>query len=651
MPVLPAALASRAYALAAHALSRPRSPFAAVPERLVVVDIPWQRVYVLDRGQLLFEALCSTAAKGVGSAEGSWQTPPGWHRIYRRIGDGAPLGRVFESREPTGRIWAGEADAADLILTRILQLEGLESGINQGPGCDSLERYIYLHGTNQTAQLGEAHSHGCVRLSPSSILPLFEATHEGDPVVMVHDADLPGLGLGRLHFAGVAGSGMSALAQVASQLGSPVSGSDRAFDRGERPGARAHLEAAGIQIYAQDGAGVGGDCSAVVCSTAVEDTIPDVVAARRQGIPVLHRSELLAHVVASRRTLAVSGTSGKSTTTAMIFELLRGAGKDPSVLTGGDLRSLQDEGLWGNAYVGTSDLLVIEADESDGSLVRYAPAVGVALNLQRDHKEPEEVLEMFRTFRRQCREGFIVGEEANLAELRTGATVFGFGSDADVRAEDLVLEAGHSSFSVRGVPFELPLPGRHNVANALAALAACLAVDVSLADLVAPLAEFRGVGRRFQRMGEVRGVTVIDDYAHNPAKVQAALEAAQLQAERVLAVFQPHGFGPLAFMREELVEVFARTLRPQDRLWFLDIYYPGGTVTRNISSADVVAQLQARGVTAAFIPERSQLAARLAMEARSGDHILLMGARDPSLPEVARSLVAALSQPSAPESL
>jgi UDP-N-acetylmuramate--alanine ligase len=357
-------------------------------------------------------------------------------------------------------------------------------------------------------------------------------------------------------------------------------------------------------------------------------------------VPVLHRSELLAHLVARYRTVAITGTSGKSSTVGMAFEILRGAGRDPSLITGGELVALQREGLWGNAWAGASDLLVIEADESDGSVVRYHPAVGVALNLQKDHKEMEAVAEMFRVFRAQIRETFIVGEAENLRTFAVGAVTVGFGSDADLRAEDVSLDPEGSSFLVQGVPFRLTVPGRHNVENALAALAACRALGIPLAAMVAPLAGFQGVARRFQVLGTRGGVTVVDDFGHNPAKVAASLRAAHLRVAaaggRVLAVFQPHGFGPLKFLRADFVEAFAAELAPQDRLWFLEVFYAGGTVTRDICSADVVADLVARGADAEVAPTREGLVDRLAAEARPGDLILVMGARDPSLTELAR---------------
>src|SRR5207249_2409925 len=218
---------------------------------------------------------------------------------------------------------------------------------------------------------------------------------------------------------------MSALAQFQVMTGGRASGSDRAFDRGERAAGRGQLERLGIAIFPQDGSGIGADTDALVLSTAVEEGVPDVARARERGVPIVHRSELLARFVNERRSVAVAGTSGKSTVVAMLFEILTGAGRDPSVITGGDLGVLERQGLWGNAWAGRSDLLVVEADESDGSVVRYEPAVGVLLNLHKDHKPIEEVADMFATFRARSR-AFVVSEDANLTGLARGARVFGF---------------------------------------------------------------------------------------------------------------------------------------------------------------------------------------------------------------------------------
>jgi UDP-N-acetylmuramate-alanine ligase len=634
--------------LVAAALDRPGSPFRAAPARFLLVDVVAQRLLLVEDGTVTGRWRVSTAANGIGGTSGSYRTPPGWHRVHRRIGEGMAEGTVFVSREPTGETWRGETRDDDLILTRVLTLEGLEDGVNRGPGCDSLERYIYLHGTNHEDALGRPTSHGCVRLSNPDILKLFARVREGDPVVIV--APEPGAmpdprSRARFHYAGVGGSGMSALAQFQAMLGGRVSGSDRGFDRGERPEARAQLERLGIEVVAQDGRGAGGDCAAVVASTAVEGQVPDVAEARRRDLPLVHRSELLAHWVGEFRSLAIAGTSGKSTVVAMTFEILRGAGRDPSVITGGDLVTLQDRGLWGNAHAGGSDLLVVEADESDGSLVRYAPSVGVVLNLTRDHRPEAEVAGMFATLKSRTRETFACGEDASLGALRDDAVVFGFGPGAAVRATDVALRPDGSGFRVDGVPFTLPVPGRHNVENALAAIAACRAVGVAIPAMAPPLAAFRGVARRFQSLGVVRGVEVVDDFAHNPAKVAAALATARMRGRRVLAIYQPHGYGPTRFLREDFVETFATELRPEDHVWLLEVFYAGGTAVRDFSSADLVRDMAARGASAEFAPARDWLVERIAGVARAGDVVLVMGARDPSLTEFARAVLARLDGP------
>jgi UDP-N-acetylmuramate-alanine ligase len=653
--------AQRARTLFATALGR--APVPPGPWRhLVAVDVPRQRLVLLDRqGQGLAEYRVSTAAAGIGGEEGSLRTPPGLHRVHARIGAGQPAGMVFASREPTGEIWRGEPRDDDLILSRVITLEGLEDGVNRGPGRDSLERYIYLHGTNHEGALGEPASHGCIRLASADVIALFDRLAEGDLVAVLGEVPVPDWRRGRFHYAGLGGSGMSALAQFQVMRGGTASGSDRAFDRAERTEARAQLERLGIQVTPQDGSALAG-AAALVVSTAVEREVADYAAARRLGVPVVHRSELLARFVADHRAIAVTGTSGKSTVVAMIFEILRGAGRDPSVITGGDLVLLQRQGLWGNAWAGRSDLLVVEADESDGSVVRYEPAVGVVLNLQRDHREMDEVAAMFRTFRGRARESFGVGEGANLAEFAAGAAVFGLGAGAGVRGVDVALEPRGAAFTVAGVRFTLPVPGRHNVENALAAIAASHAVGVPLEEMAAPLARFQGVGRRFQSLGAARGIEVVDDFAHNPAKIAAALATAQARAGaereavaagesgaasgaglhggRVLAVYQPHGYGPTRFLRRDFVETFATALRPADRLWMLEVFYAGGSATRDFSAADIVAEIAARGATAEFAPSREWLVERIAAEARAGDLVLVMGARDPSLTQLARDVLA-----------
>jgi UDP-N-acetylmuramate--alanine ligase len=442
-----------------------------------------------------------------------------------------------------------------------------------------------------------------------------------------------------LHFIGVAGSGMSALAQYHVVRGGKVSGSDRAFDHGERGHIRKRLAEAGIVITSQDGSGIAEGCAAVVVSTAVESDIPDVVAAKRLNIPVIHRSELLAEFIGDKQAIAVTGTSGKSTVTAMIFEILAGAGKNPSVITGGALAKLEADGLLGNAYAGDGPHLVVEADESDGSLVRYRPWCSLILNLQRDHKEPDEVAEMFSQLRIQTEGPLIIGSDPALNFLSPGAIRFG---QADFKPTDVLLAPDHSTFKLGGVSFMLPAPGLYNVLNATAAITACVQTGLPLKSMVAPLRTFHGVARRFQTVGTARNIHVIDDFAHNPDKIRAALSAAHLQHRRVLAVFQPHGFGPTRFLRDDLIAAFKSALSADDILWLPEIYYAGGTVVRDISSRDIVSGIREGGRDARFVEGRRALAPVIAAEARDGDLVLVMGARDPSLTDFCREILTAL---------
>jgi hypothetical protein len=281
------ASAARAFGLAQRDLSRPGAP-ASLPEQLLVIDVERQLATLFEKGAAVASWPVSTARNGIGGTEGSYRTPPGWHRIHRRIGEDAAPGAVFVSREPTGETWRGEVRDEDLILTRIITLEGLENGVNRGPGCDSLERCIYLHGTNQEALVGGPVSHGCVRLSNRDVTELFARLSEGD-FVLIAVPDAPELpdpkGKGRFHYAGLAGSGMSGLAQFQAMTGGHASGSDRAFDHGERASLRAQLESLGIKVVPQDGSGLGPDCAALVVSTAVEERVPDFAAAKAKYIP------------------------------------------------------------------------------------------------------------------------------------------------------------------------------------------------------------------------------------------------------------------------------------------------------------------------------------------------------------------------------
>lgn len=427
----------------------------------------------------------------------------------------------------------------------------------------------------------------------------------------------------KVHFIGAAGFGVSALAQFHVMGGGTATGSDRAFDGGAAAELRSKLGRLGIAIFPQDGSALDGTHAYAVASTAIEKDNKDLERARVLGLRLIHRADALSAHVAAHKTIAVAGTSGKSTVVAMIFEILEGAGLSPSVITGGALTALERRGLVGNAFRGKSDWLVVESDESDGTLVRYRPWLGVYLNVSKDHQDLAELARLFAVFR------------GNSAEWLDASAL---------RAERVEAGPAGSRFSFGGQDFVLPVPGLHNVENALAAIAAARKAGVSSADCAKALAGFQGVSRRFERVGASRGVEVVDDFAHNPAKVAAALAAAHLRAPRVLAVFQLHGFAPARFMKAEFLDAFASSLRPDDVLWLPEIFYAGGTAAKDISAADYARELKARGKDARFSADRAAIPGDAAREARPGDLVLLMGARDPSLPRFARDLLAALGR-------
>lgn len=449
----------------------------------------------------------------------------------------------------------------------------------------------------------------------------------------------------RWHFAGIGGSGMSAIAFYLLGRGQEVSGSDRLFDNDGGASIRKALEDAGARIFPQDGSGIAPDVRLVV-STAIEETVPEVKAARALGCEIVHRSEALAEIANSQKTIAVSGTSGKSTVTAMVFRILRAAGRDPSVISGGVLKELSREGHWGNAWGGSGEWLVIEADESDGSLVRYAPEIGVMLNLDRDHKELEELRVLFRTFQQRSKRFVANGDRTECVEIGGGdASYFGIRRHTHPAVEEFDLSSDEVSFRIGGHLCVVPFPGRHMIENALAAILASLEAGVPLEVATKGLASFAGVGRRHELIGVARDVAVYDDFAHNPAKVEAAIAAAHLVAGsgRLLAVFQPHGYGPLRFLLDDFVEAFAKALHPRDHLWIAPVYDAGGTADRSISSQDLARRLADRGVAVDAPENRTLIPASIAAKATAGDLVYSMGARDPELPAFARAILESLA--------
>jgi UDP-N-acetylmuramate--alanine ligase len=441
-------------------------------------------------------------------------------------------------------------------------------------------------------------------------------------------------GINNFFFIGVAGVGMSALAQFLVGTGKQVSGSDRYFAKDVFNETQEKLEAEGIVCFPQDAGGVTEKIELVIVSTAIEDTVPEVHAAKQFGIPIIMRSDLLALIAATKKTVAVGGTSGKSTTGGMLFQILETAGLGPGIISGAGLVSIIKEGKIGNAKVGAGEWLVIEADESDGSIVKYHPEIGLLLNIDKDHQEIDELLDIFTIFRTNTKSNFVVNRSNKLSATLSNNIKNDFSSDeneAGFVAKNLSQNGMNISFTINDVPFNLTTIGKHNMENALAATAVASIIGVSLEDCAKGLAEYEGIYRRHQLLGEKNGIKVIDDYAHNPAKCAASIMACQPIAEKVIAWFQPHGYGPTRFLRADFVKEIAAALRPQDEIWMSEIFYAGGTAVKDISANDLINDIKALGKNAFFVDNRNNLLQEMRTHITDDCVLLLMGARDPGL--------------------
>jgi len=441
-----------------------------------------------------------------------------------------------------------------------------------------------------------------------------------------------------LFFIGVAGSGMSAIAQYLKGIGKNVSGSDRFFKEGEYNEVKEKLDAEGIHCFLQNGEGITTATDLVVVSTAVEDTVAEVQKAKQLNIPIIKRSELLALIADSKKTIAVGGTSGKSTTSAMLFDILEYAGLQPSIISGAGLVSIIKQGKIGNAKVGAGEWLVIEADESDGSIVQYKPDTGLLLNIDKDHKEIETLLDIFKTFKENSRR-FVVNRSHPLAKTFSQNIQQDFSWDdneAGYKASGFNQYGLSISFKINNVDFKLNTVGKHNMENALAASAIAAQSGVDLKICSRALDNYEGIYRRHQVLGNKNGVWVIDDYAHNPVKCAAAIAACQPIAPKVIAWFQPHGYGPTKFLRNDFVHEIAKVLRPEDEIWMSEIFYAGGTTVKDISANDLINDLKGLNQPAFFVENRNDLPGAIRPHLTNNCVLLLMGARDPSLEQFAK---------------
>jgi UDP-N-acetylmuramate--alanine ligase len=468
-------------------------------------------------------------------------------------------------------------------------------------------------------------------------------------------AETPAEALGRVHFVGIGGAGMSGIARIMLARGVPVTGSDakdsRVVGSLRALGATVHIGHAAEHVHGAD---------TVVVSSAIRERNPELAGARARGLRVLPRAAALASVMVGSRAVAVAGTHGKTTTTSLLTVALQHCGADPSFAIGGQLN---ESGA--NAHNGSGDIFVAEADESDRSFLLYAPHVAIVTNVEADHLDEyadgDAVDEAFERFVDRLRPGgFLVAcaDDPGARRLvgfarERGLDVrtYGEADDADLRVEALALRGGRPQFEVvvtglRLGRLSLQIPGRHNALNAAAALAAGLGLGFSFGELREGLAGFTGTRRRFELKGVAAGVTVYDDYAHHPTELLAVLSAAREVAGRgrVVAAFQPHRYSRTAAFRQE----FGDALALADEVVVMEVYGAGEDPVPGASGASVAAAVPLPPERVVFEPSWSAVAGHLVERARPGDLVLTMGAGDITMigPEVLGQL-APVAQPPA----
>ncbi|MBI5212422.1 MAG: hypothetical protein HY957_03500 [Nitrospirae bacterium] len=448
----------------------------------------------------------------------------------------------------------------------------------------------------------------------------------------------------KIFFSGIGGSGVSAIAAFMADKGHVVFGSDRAFDKNPNHPAFKTLKAKGINIVPQDGNGIaesaGKSFDFAVFSTAVEPDQPEYLKAKALGIPIKTRPEYLAEIVGEFKTIAVAGTSGKSTTSGMLAFLMQRLGLEPNFIGGGRVKQFKTETNPGNSITGTSDTLVIEACESDGTIVNYKPAHSIILNLDLDHHSIKKTVGMFEILAANTSGKIAVNaDDNNLKEINIkNAVTFSIDRLSEYKVQNIAYNPFSTDFSLQGIKFRLSMPGNYNLYNALSCIALLSEIGIPLKNIADVLHEFKGIERRFDiHLNDGRKL-VIDDYAHNPHKIAALMQTAKNIAERVCYIFQPHGFAPTRMMKNEYIEAFAENLRNSDHLFLLPIFYAGGTVAKDISSNDLADGIRAKGKSAEVI-ERNEVLNKL----NEWDNYIVLGARDETLADFAKEIATSLS--------
>lgn len=445
---------------------------------------------------------------------------------------------------------------------------------------------------------------------------------------------------------------MLPLAVLLHKMGAHVAGSDRSYDQGKTPEKFKALLDIGISLTPQDGSGLHDGYDYLVVSTAIEDSIPDVRAAKKYAIEIIKRGQLLANLFnEADDRIAIAGTSGKSTVTGMVGTILSSLDLDPTVVNGGIVRNFiqgNEPKVFSSIRLGKGKAFVAEMDESDGSIAHYNPSIAALNNIALDHMSMEELEALFGDYISRASRAVIAnfddGRVKQLCEQHNKVELISFSQtvNADLYAYDITPQVDGIKFTVafKGGehPVQLHVPGRHNVSNALCALASCVALGLDMNSCAQALSNFRGIHRRMELIAQKNDVTIYDDFGHNPDKIAASLCCLKEFDGRVIVMFQPHGFGPLRLMGEEMIDSFAKHLNSDDILIMPEVYYAGGTVDRSVTANDIIQRAKQRGLNAHWFENRAATMPFILDHARSGDRIVIMGARDDTLHDFAKTI-------------
>jgi len=452
----------------------------------------------------------------------------------------------------------------------------------------------------------------------------------------------------KIFFSGIGGSGMSAIACFMADKGHKVTGSDRAFDENPNHPVYRLLKNKGINIMPQDGSGLavsdGSPFDFAVFSTAVEHDKAEYIKARQLRIPVKTRPEYLAEIVSDYNTISIAGTSGKSTASGMLAFAMYRLGLSPNFIGGGRVKQFKTKTSPGNSRAGDSDLLIIEACESDGTIVNYQPEHAIILNLDFDHHSIDITSTMFKTLIKNTRSKVIINaDDNNLQSIKVETEnykskkeiiTFSIDMPAHYKAENIVYNPFSTRFSLKEINFSLSLPGAYNLYNAISCIAILSEIGAPLKDIAAILHEFKGIDRRFDIHLNDNKRLVIDDYAHNPHKIASLMQAAKKVADKICYIFQPHGFAPTKMMKNEYIAAFSENLRDSDCLIFLPIFYAGGSASKDISSCDLVDEIRRSGKHVEAVMDKNEAI----LKCMNYNACIVMGARDETLSDFAKEI-------------